>query len=221
MRSSSLPVSYSRNVGTNSSGNARSAICSVNPVSSAAGKCWTGTYIARDRSTRSGRSYKRAPRPFEDYVYPDSRLQSKQVLGPRCVSSFPSHCPSRFDIEDRKGLELVILLALLTFNDSNDVHHTPEASSSSIPRRGSGNNMPTSPISGPTPTPPPKPPKKLGIDRIAEIQAIRGQFNEVTVEDEGSIDDYAQYCANLFQVCTDHAASRFAKFIHCRMICYS
>jgi len=109
----------------------------------------------------------------------------------------------RFDIDDRKGLEIVILTALMTFQDANDVYHTPEASSSSVPRRGSSkDNVPTSPTVGPVPAPPPKPPKKLGIDRIAEIQALRGQFNEVTVEDEGSIEDYAQYCAN-------------------RMICYS
>ncbi|KAJ6558515.1 hypothetical protein DFH09DRAFT_532827 [Mycena vulgaris] len=106
---------------------------------------------------------------------------------------------NRFDIDDRKGLEIVILTALMTFQDANDVHHTPEGSSSSIPRRGSGNDMPTSPVSGPPPAPPPKPPKKTGIDRIAEIQALRGQFNEVTVEDEGSVEDYGQYCANLFQ----------------------
>lgn len=106
----------------------------------------------------------------------------------------------RFDIDDRKGLEIVILTALMTFQDANDVYHTPEASSSSVPRRGSSkDNVPTSPTVGPVPAPPPKPPKKLGIDRIAEIQALRGQFNEVTVEDEGSIEDYAQYCANLFQ----------------------
>ncbi|KAJ7188528.1 hypothetical protein C8R46DRAFT_1054967 [Mycena filopes] len=107
---------------------------------------------------------------------------------------------NRFDVEDRKGLEIVILTALLTFQDSNDVHHTPEPSSSSIPRRGSGNNnIPTSPSTSPAPAPPPRPPKKLGIDRIAEIQALRGQFNEVTVEEEGSVEDYAEYCANLFQ----------------------
>jgi hypothetical protein len=107
----------------------------------------------------------------------------------------------RFDIDDRKGLEIVILTALMTFQDANDVYHTPEGSSSAVPRRGSSkDNVPTTSTVGPAPAPPPKPPKKLGIDRIAEIQALRGQFNEVTVEDEGSIEDYAQYCANLFQV---------------------
>jgi len=87
----------------------------------------------------------------------------------------------------------------MTFNDSNDLYHTPTLSSSSIPREGSDNNVPTSPITRPAPAPPPRPPKKLGIDRIAEIQALRGQFNEVTVENEGSVEDYGQYCANLFQ----------------------
>ncbi|KAJ7251826.1 hypothetical protein B0H12DRAFT_1119012 [Mycena haematopus] len=104
----------------------------------------------------------------------------------------------RFDVDDRKGLEIVILTALMTFQDANDIHHTPEASSSS--RRGSSrDNVSASPTVDPAPIPPPRPPKKLGIDRIAEIQAVRGQFNEVTVEDEGSVQDYAQYCANLFQ----------------------
>ncbi|KAJ7078862.1 hypothetical protein B0H15DRAFT_954281 [Mycena belliarum] len=108
---------------------------------------------------------------------------------------------NRFDIDDRKGLEIVILTALLTFQDANDLYHTPEASSNSIPRRGSETNgTPASPgVSSAAPPLLPKPPKKLGIDRIAEMQALRGQFNEVTVEDEGTIEDYAQYCANLFQ----------------------
>jgi len=88
----------------------------------------------------------------------------------------------------------------MTFHDSNDVYHSPQGSSNSIPRRSSGNdNVPTSPAVGRTPVPPPKPPPKTGIDRIAELQALRGQFNEVTVEDEGSVEDYGQYCANLFQ----------------------
>ncbi|CAK5281428.1 unnamed protein product [Mycena citricolor] len=106
---------------------------------------------------------------------------------------------NRFEIDDRKGLEIVMLTALMTFQDANDLHHTPEPSTS---RRGSGNTVPpaVSPASGtpPIPLPPPKPPKKLGIDRIAEMQAMRGQFNEVSVEDEGSVEDYGLYCANLF-----------------------
>ena len=50
------------------------------------------------------------------------------------------------------------------------------------------------------PPPPPKPAPKTGIDRIAEMQALRREVNEVSVEDEGGVNDYAQYCANLLEV---------------------
>lgn len=50
------------------------------------------------------------------------------------------------------------------------------------------------------PMPPPKPAPKTGIDRIAELQAIKGDYNEITIDDEGSVQDYAQYCSNLLQV---------------------
>ncbi|KAJ7668442.1 hypothetical protein DFH06DRAFT_1181689 [Mycena polygramma] len=107
---------------------------------------------------------------------------------------------NRFDIDDRKGLEIVILTALMTFQDANDVYHTPVVSSNSVPQRGSGSNdLPTSPIVGPAPVLPPKPPKLQSVDQIAEIQALRGQFNEVTVEAEGSVEDYSLYCHGLFQ----------------------
>ena len=32
------------------------------------------------------------------------------------------------------------------------------------------------------------------------MQALRKEINEVAVADEGSVNDYAQYCANLLQV---------------------
>ncbi|KIK60542.1 hypothetical protein GYMLUDRAFT_43852 [Collybiopsis luxurians FD-317 M1] len=108
---------------------------------------------------------------------------------------------NRFDINDRKGLEIVILTALLTFHDSNDNYHTPKASAASSPN---SSPIPTPSSSAPIileppPPPPPKPEPKTGVDRIAELQAIRGEFNEVTVEAEGSADDYSQYCWNLLQ----------------------
>jgi hypothetical protein len=46
---------------------------------------------------------------------------------------------------------------------------------------------------------PPKPERKEGADRIAELHAIRGELNEVTVEAECSVEDYATYCWNLLQ----------------------
>ena len=29
---------------------------------------------------------------------------------------------------------------------------------------------------------------------------LRGEYNEITVEEEGKVEDYAQYCWNLLQV---------------------
>lgn len=105
---------------------------------------------------------------------------------------------NRFDIDDRKGLEIVILTALLTFHDLNDTYHnTPEgSSSSSIPqtqqqRKPSGDALPVVP---------PKPPIKMGKERIMEMHAFRGDVNEITVEEEGGVDDYAEFAAGLLDV---------------------
>ncbi|KAG1854833.1 hypothetical protein DFJ58DRAFT_660192 [Suillus subalutaceus] len=117
---------------------------------------------------------------------------------------------NRFDIDDRKGLEIVILTALLTFQDVSDSYHESpnESNTTSLPaattsalksftektaRKVSG---------GPTCSPPvvpPKPKPKIGVERVAEIQASRGQVNEVTIIDECSPKDYAQYCARMLR----------------------
>jgi hypothetical protein len=49
--------------------------------------------------------------------------------------------------------------------------------------------------------PPPKPAPKTGVDRIAELHSIRRDtVNEVTIEDEGPVEDWGQFCMNLLQV---------------------
>ncbi|OJA11972.1 hypothetical protein AZE42_07236 [Rhizopogon vesiculosus] len=95
---------------------------------------------------------------------------------------------NRFDIEDRKGLEIVILTALLTFQDASDAYHESPQNSNA-----------TTPPSASPPAVPPKPKRKTGVERVAEIQAARGEFNEVLIVDECSYKDYAQYCARLLQ----------------------
>ena len=100
----------------------------------------------------------------------------------------------RFDIDDRKGLEIVILTALLSFQDSSDVYHgSRDEGSSPVPSLSVIRNPDNAP------TPPPKPPKKTGLDRVVELQALRKEVNEVEVEEECGVQDYAQYCANLLQ----------------------
>ncbi|KAG0705609.1 hypothetical protein DFH29DRAFT_872952 [Suillus ampliporus] len=117
---------------------------------------------------------------------------------------------NRFDIEDRKGLEIVILTALLTFQDASDSYHeSPHDSNATTPPVATTSvlkgfaEMTTRKVSGgPTsspPVPPPKPAPKTGVRRIAEIQASRGEANEVLIVDECPFEDYAQYCARMLK----------------------
>ncbi|KAG2121883.1 hypothetical protein DEU56DRAFT_91134 [Suillus clintonianus] len=120
---------------------------------------------------------------------------------------------NRFDIEDRKGLEIVILAALLTFQDASDTYHespgdsnsasTPAVLAATTSALKSFTDMTARKVSGGStsspPVPPPKPAPKTGVARIAEIQASRGEVNEVLITDECSSKDYAQYCARMLQ----------------------
>ncbi|KAL4250494.1 hypothetical protein ABKN59_006971 [Abortiporus biennis] len=123
---------------------------------------------------------------------------------------------NRFDIDDRKGLEIVMLTALLTFGDSNEALHTPEPTPVSTPSGSTISSTPSAPTSvpdtppllslpsGPAPMIPPKPAPKTGIERIAELHAIRtaqgeGEANEVEVSMEGTVDDYARYAEGLLK----------------------
>ena len=141
----------------------------------------------------------------------------------RTINSLAWH--GSFDIQDRKGLELVILTALLTFQDANDTYHTRDLT----PGESSPESQPTTPpataaestLSGffglsrrvseirldpprqeVPPQLPPKPEKRTSVERIAELHALRsaqgeGEVNEVHVSQEGSVDDYARYAEKL------------------------
>lgn len=105
---------------------------------------------------------------------------------------------NRFDIEDRKGLEIVMLTALLTFQDLNDTYHGESANGTAgtLSNQGAATNETSQ---KPPPKPAPKIAQKTGIDRIAEMQSNRGAVNEVTVADEGDASDYAKYCSKLLK----------------------
>lgn len=47
---------------------------------------------------------------------------------------------------------------------------------------------------------PPRPEPRVGVERIAEMQAYKGEVNELVVEDEGEIEDYAAHGWNLLKV---------------------
>ncbi|KAJ3891237.1 hypothetical protein GG344DRAFT_25059, partial [Lentinula edodes] len=108
----------------------------------------------------------------------------------------------RFEIEDRKGLELVILTAILTFLDSADVNFPSMMV-----------NDERSPVPGVIPPPPGggrrksmwtalSPPRRAtssGVDLIAQLLAPRHVIHEITVYEEGGIEDYAKFCWRLLR----------------------
>ncbi|KAJ3837470.1 hypothetical protein F5878DRAFT_539372 [Lentinula raphanica] len=125
---------------------------------------------------------------------------------------------NRFDIDDRKGLEFVILTSLLIFLDVADAQKNQNSKNSPganvVPIIGSGTipnatKKPSwidlSPFGGHStqahessvlkpypPTPPLTPPS--GVNLVARMQAMRSVIHEVTVFEEGEIDDYAKFC---------------------------
>ncbi|KAH8986878.1 hypothetical protein EDB92DRAFT_1948914 [Lactarius akahatsu] len=94
---------------------------------------------------------------------------------------------NRFDIADRKGLEIALLTTLLTIQDMAAANNSPADPVILAP--------PVQPEA--PPTPPPRPAPKTGVNRIAEMHALRYEPNEVTVNEEGSIDDYGEYAEGL------------------------
>ena len=98
---------------------------------------------------------------------------------------------NRFDIADRKGLEITLLTTLLTFQDLSTAHNTPSAETS----------VPSSVQIEDAPPLPPRPAPKTGVDRVAEMHAMRYEPNEVTVDGEGSVENYGEYAEGLLAVC--------------------
>jgi hypothetical protein len=97
---------------------------------------------------------------------------------------------NRFEIADRKGLEITLLTTLLTFHDLSTTNNTPSAEFS-VP----------SPQAEAAPPVPPRPAPKTGVDRVAQMHAMRYEPNEVTVDGEGSVENYGEYAEGLLAVC--------------------
>lgn len=106
---------------------------------------------------------------------------------------------NRFDIADRKGLEITLLTTLLTIQDMSTAHSSPSVDTSvaSPPMQAEA-----------APPVPPRPAPKTGVDRVAEMHAMRYEPNEVTVDGEGSVEDYGEYAEGLLAVCLHGALLR-------------
>ncbi|KAH9015569.1 hypothetical protein EDB85DRAFT_1815480, partial [Lactarius pseudohatsudake] len=94
---------------------------------------------------------------------------------------------NRFDITDCKGLGIALLTTLLTIQDMAAANNTPTDPIILMPPM-----QPEAP-----PTPPSRPAPNMGVNRIAEMHAMRYEPNEVTVNEEGSIEDYGEYAESL------------------------
>lgn len=84
----------------------------------------------------------------------------------------------------------MLLTALFTFSDLNEGYHTASDGKPGYPRRRTSGAPPV----------PPKPEPRVGVERIAEMQAYKGEVNELVVEDEGEIEDYGGHGWNLLKV---------------------
>ncbi|KAH9032702.1 hypothetical protein EDB85DRAFT_1820922, partial [Lactarius pseudohatsudake] len=94
---------------------------------------------------------------------------------------------NRFDITDCKGLEIALLTMLLTIQDMAAANNTP-----ADPVILAAPVQPEAP-----PTPPSRPAPNMGVNCITEMHAMRYEPNEVTVNEEGSIEDYSKYAESL------------------------
>ncbi|CDO68167.1 hypothetical protein BN946_scf184938.g19 [Trametes cinnabarina] len=148
---------------------------------------------------------------------PPGRLQTRSI-------QILDYNLNRFDIDDRKGLEIVILTALLTFQDLNETYHTPRTdtspnispsestanlatvvSPSGLASRLGLSRQPSKLLSSPSPPEvPPRPAPRTGVERVAELHTVRiaqgeGDANEVEVGEECDVQDYALYAERLLE----------------------
>jgi len=101
----------------------------------------------------------------------------------------------RFDIMDRKGLEIVMLTALLSFQDEDGP--SPKPSSSPPPPPSKVAQVPEQPTAE---RPAPKIPERSPDDEVAILQASEShEANEVVVGEVGEASKYADLCIKLLK----------------------
>ncbi|EJD48273.1 hypothetical protein AURDEDRAFT_101921 [Auricularia subglabra TFB-10046 SS5] len=104
----------------------------------------------------------------------------------------------RFDINDRKGLEIVMLSSLLTFTDSSEEYHARSTGQTPMPSPPVASSATANPAASAAP-PPAVPPKSVR-DRIVMAQAAQDLSpNEIVVTDEVDVNEYANYGCDLLQ----------------------
>lgn len=124
------------------------------------------------------------------------------------------HPVLRFDIDDRKGLEVVLLAALLTFTDHTEGFRDPANQTDPTTAKLTGITPANNTINGggsgsssrfglgsPVTTPPAVanvPP--LATPTPPRIELTSGSPNEIFVTEEGTVRQYAEHCAAVLAV---------------------
>jgi hypothetical protein len=98
-------------------------------------------------------------------------------------------------------LEVTLLTTLLTFQDMSTGAANNESSVIPSPHVHLQAEATAAVAVAAAPPVPPRPAPKTGVDRVAEMHAMRYEPNEVTVDGEGSVENYGEYAEGLLAVC--------------------
>ncbi|QRV88898.1 hypothetical protein RhiJN_16916 [Ceratobasidium sp. AG-Ba] len=113
----------------------------------------------------------------------------------KAIVQFLDYNLSRFDVEDRRGLEVVLVASLLSFQDQSDEYRTRTAAADAA-SGGLRAYSRQSSTSGSSPALPPKP----GEAMVVKLQSShKHEPNEIVVGSEGAIDEYVDLACNLLQ----------------------
>ncbi|CAE7124972.1 unnamed protein product [Rhizoctonia solani] len=100
----------------------------------------------------------------------------------------------RFDISDKKGLEVLLIASLLSFQDQSEEYRTRAAVAEAT--SGGMRAYQSSSAENSTPVLPPKPGEAL----VVKLQSShKHEPNEIVVGSEGAVDEYVDLACNLLQ----------------------
>ncbi|CUA78125.1 hypothetical protein RSOLAG22IIIB_02743 [Rhizoctonia solani] len=110
------------------------------------------------------------------------------------IVQFLDYNLSRFDISDKKGLEVLLVASLLSFQDQSEEYRTRAAVAEAT--SGGLRAYQSSSAGNSTPALPPKPGEAL----VVKLQAShKHEPNEIVVGSEGAVDEYVDLACNLLQ----------------------
>ncbi|CAE6454880.1 unnamed protein product [Rhizoctonia solani] len=110
------------------------------------------------------------------------------------IVQFLDYNLSRFDISDKKGLEVLLIASLMSFQDQSEEYRARAATAEAT--SGGLRAYQSSSAGNSTPALPPKPGEAL----VVKLQSShKHEPNEIVVGSEGAVDEYVDLACNLLQ----------------------